>query len=84
MMRWLGYVIGCFIAGVIALNLYFFAAIASWQWLDPSSSAFMRAERMRLCGANVFTCRIDLPRVSRSGSETLQSGGRSVYRFGCI
>ncbi|WP_295499764.1 transglycosylase domain-containing protein, partial [uncultured Ralstonia sp.] len=59
MMRWLGYVIGCFIAGVIALNLYFFAAIASWQWLDPSSSAFMRAERMRLCGANVFTCRID-------------------------
>ncbi len=59
MMRWLGYVIGCFVAGVVALNLYFFAAIASWQTLDPSSTAFMRAERMRLCGANVFTCKVD-------------------------
>ena len=59
MMRWFGYVIGCFVAGVVALNLYFFAAIASWQVFDPSSTSFMRAERMRLCGANVFTCKID-------------------------
>ena len=50
MMRWFGYVIGCFVAGVVALNLYFFAAIASWQFFDPSSTSFMRAERMRLCG----------------------------------
>ena len=34
MMRWLGYVIGCFIAGVIALNLYFFAAIAITRRFD--------------------------------------------------
>lgn len=59
MMRWFGYVIGCFVAGVVALNLYFFAAIASWQVLNPASSAFMRAERMRLCGANFVTCGID-------------------------
>ncbi len=59
MMRWFGYVIGCLAAGVVALNLYFFAAIASWQVFNPASSAFMRAERMRLCGANVITCRID-------------------------
>ena len=59
MMRWFGYVIGCFVAGVVALNLYFFAAIASWQVFDPSSTSFMRAGRMRLCGANVFTCNVD-------------------------
>ncbi|WP_204338035.1 phosphate acyltransferase, partial [Proteus mirabilis] len=46
-------------AGVVALNLYFFAAIASWQVFDPASTSFMRAERMRLCGANVFTCNVD-------------------------
>ena len=44
---------------MVALNLYFFAAIASWQVFDPSSTSFMRAERMRLCGANVFTCKVD-------------------------
>ena len=35
MMRWFGYVIGCFVAGVVALNLYFLAAIASWQVFNP-------------------------------------------------
>ncbi|CAG2141659.1 monofunctional biosynthetic peptidoglycan transglycosylase [Cupriavidus plantarum] len=58
-MRWLGYVCGCLLAGVLAMQLYFFLQIASWQYIDPSSSSFMRAEHWRLCGVNFWSCSLD-------------------------
>ncbi|CAG9178620.1 monofunctional biosynthetic peptidoglycan transglycosylase [Cupriavidus pampae] len=58
-MRWLGYVCGCLVAGVLAMQLYFFLQIASWQYVNPSSSSFMRAEHWRLCGFNFWSCSLD-------------------------
>ncbi|EYS96370.1 peptidoglycan transglycosylase [Cupriavidus sp. SK-4] len=57
--RWLGYLLGCVAAGVVAMQLYFFVQIASWQYINPSTTTFMRAERWRLCGINVWNCGID-------------------------
>lgn len=58
-LRWLGYVAGCLLAGVLAMQLYFFVQIASWQYVNPSSTSFMRAERWRLCGFNLWSCSLD-------------------------
>ncbi|AZG15295.1 MULTISPECIES: monofunctional biosynthetic peptidoglycan transglycosylase [Cupriavidus] len=58
-MRWIGYLGECLIVGVLALQVYFFLQIAAWQYLDPSSTSFMRAERWRLCGLNVWSCSVD-------------------------
>ncbi|QQX86249.1 monofunctional biosynthetic peptidoglycan transglycosylase [Cupriavidus necator] len=58
-MRWLGYLLGCVAAGVVAMQLYFFVQIASWQYINPTTTTFMRAERWRLCGINVWNCGLD-------------------------
>jgi monofunctional biosynthetic peptidoglycan transglycosylase len=58
-LRWLGYLAGCLIAGILAMQVYFFLQIAAWQFINPSSTAFMRAERWRLCGVNVWSCPVD-------------------------
>lgn len=58
-LRWIGYLGECLIVGVLALQVYFFLQIAAWQYLDPSSTSFMRAERWRLCGLNVWSCSVD-------------------------
>ncbi|WP_432260421.1 monofunctional biosynthetic peptidoglycan transglycosylase [Cupriavidus sp. TMH.W2] len=58
-MRWLGYLLGCVAAGVVAMQLYFFVQIASWQYLNPTTTTFMRAERWRLCGLKAWHCGLD-------------------------
>ncbi|MDT4854848.1 Monofunctional biosynthetic peptidoglycan transglycosylase [compost metagenome] len=58
-LRWLGYLLGCVVAGVLAMQLYFFVQIASWQYVNPSSTTFMRAERWRLCGFNLWRCGLE-------------------------
>lgn len=58
-LRWLAWVAGCLLAGIVALQLYFFFQIALWQYVTPSSTSFMRAERWRLCGVNVWSCGIE-------------------------
>jgi len=58
-LRWLGYLAGCLIVGVVAMQVYFFLQIAAWQVINPSSTAFMRAERWRLCGVNFWSCSVD-------------------------
>ena len=49
-MRWLVYLVKCFICGFLAMQVYFAIQIALWATLDPSTTAFQRAERWRLCG----------------------------------
>jgi len=58
-LRWLAYLIGVAVAGVLAMQVYFFLQIAAWQYVNPSSTAFMRAERWRLCGFNAWSCQVD-------------------------
>lgn len=58
-MRWAGYLIACVAAGILAMQAYFFLQIAAWQYVTPSSTSFMRAERWRLCGVKVWNCEID-------------------------
>jgi monofunctional biosynthetic peptidoglycan transglycosylase len=48
-MRWLLYPVKCLLAGFVAMQLFFAVQIALWIGLDPSSTAFQRAERWRLC-----------------------------------
>ena len=48
-MRWLLYPVKCLLAGFVAMQLYFALQIALWVSLDPSSTAFQRAEHWRLC-----------------------------------
>jgi len=48
-MRWLLYPVKCLLAGLIAMQIFFALQIALWTVLDPSSTAFQRAERWRLC-----------------------------------
>ena len=59
LLRWPAYLLGCLVAGVLAMQLYFFLQIAAWQFVDPSSTSFMRAERWRLCGVNFWSCGIE-------------------------
>ena len=48
-MRWLSYLLKCLVGGFIAMQMYFVMQIGLWVVLDPSSTAFQRAERWRLC-----------------------------------
>jgi monofunctional biosynthetic peptidoglycan transglycosylase len=48
-MRWLFYPVKCLLAGFVAMQIFFALQIALWIGLDPSSTAFQRAERWRLC-----------------------------------
>ena len=49
-MRWLVYLVKCLLCGLLAMQAYFAVQIALWITLDPSTTAFQRAERWRLCG----------------------------------
>ncbi|OWS70406.1 monofunctional biosynthetic peptidoglycan transglycosylase [Polynucleobacter aenigmaticus] len=49
-MRWLRYFLKCVLGGFIAMQIYFVIQIGLWAALNPSSTAFQRAERWRLCG----------------------------------
>ena len=49
-MRWLSYFLKCLLGGFVAMQMYFVIQIGLWVALDPSSTAFQRAERWRLCG----------------------------------
>ncbi|APB98074.1 monofunctional biosynthetic peptidoglycan transglycosylase [Polynucleobacter asymbioticus] len=49
-MRWLPYPIKCLCCAFLAMQLFFAIQIALWTTLDPSTTAFQRAERWRLCG----------------------------------
>jgi monofunctional biosynthetic peptidoglycan transglycosylase len=49
-MRWLRYFLKCVLGGFIAMQIYFVIQISLWVALNPSSTAFQRAERWRLCG----------------------------------
>jgi monofunctional biosynthetic peptidoglycan transglycosylase len=57
--RWIACLLICLTVGVLATQVYYFAQIASWQWINPGSTAFMRAERNRMCGVNVWSCGVD-------------------------
>jgi monofunctional biosynthetic peptidoglycan transglycosylase len=48
-MRWLIYVVKCLLCGFVAMQAFFAIQIGLWTTLDPSSTAFQRAERWRLC-----------------------------------
>jgi monofunctional biosynthetic peptidoglycan transglycosylase len=48
-MRWIFYPLKCLLAGLVAMQFYFVLQIGVWASLDPSSTAFQRAERWRLC-----------------------------------
>jgi monofunctional glycosyltransferase len=48
-MRWLSYFVKCLLCGFLAMQVYFAIQIVLWIVLDPSSTAFQRAERWRLC-----------------------------------
>jgi len=56
-MRWLLYPMKCLLAGFVAMQLFFAVQIALWIGLDPSSTAFQRAERWRLCSWH-WTCSV--------------------------
>ena len=49
-MRWLSYLLKCLLGGFVAMQIYFVIQVSLWTALDPSSTAFQRAERWRLCG----------------------------------
>lgn len=49
-MRWLFYLLKCLLGGFIAMQIYFAIQIGLWATLDPSGTAFQRAEHWRLCG----------------------------------
>jgi len=48
-MRWLAYLVKCLLCGFLAMQAYFAIQVALWVTLDPSTTAFQRAERWRLC-----------------------------------
>jgi monofunctional biosynthetic peptidoglycan transglycosylase len=56
-MRWLLYPVKCLLAGFVAMQIYFALQIGLWVSLDPSSTAFQRAERWRLCSWH-WTCSV--------------------------
>ena len=56
-MRWIFYPLKCLLVGFVAMQLYFVIQIGLWTSLDPSGTAFQRAERWRLCSWH-FTCSI--------------------------
>ena len=56
-MNWVMYLFKCLVWGFIALQLYFVVQIGLWIFVNPSSTAFQRAERWRLCHMS-FSCPI--------------------------
>jgi len=62
-MRWLSYFIKCLLCGLIAMQIYFALQIGLWSNLNPSSTAFQRAERWRLCSWH-WSCHIQSDWVS--------------------
>ena len=48
-MRRLFYFLKCIVWGVVAIQLYFIVQITAWNLINPSSTAFQRAEHWRLC-----------------------------------
>ena len=56
-MRWIAYLVKCLLAGFVAMQVYFAVQIGLWISLDPSSTAFQRAERWRLCTWH-WTCSV--------------------------
>lgn len=62
-MRWLRYFLKCVLGGFIAMQAYFVIQIGLWAVLDPSSTAFQRAERWRLCGLH-WSCPVKSSWVS--------------------
>jgi monofunctional biosynthetic peptidoglycan transglycosylase len=62
-MRWILYPLKCLLAGFVAMQIYFAIQIGLWSYLDPSGTAFQRAERWRLCSWH-FTCSIQSQWVS--------------------
>ncbi len=56
-MNWVMYFLKCLLWGFIALQLYFVIQIGLWIFVNPSSTAFQRAERWRLCHTS-FSCPI--------------------------
>ena len=48
-MRWIAYPLKCFLFGILAMQMYFAVQITAWAFVDPSTTAFQRAERWRLC-----------------------------------
>ncbi|MCS6762900.1 MAG: monofunctional biosynthetic peptidoglycan transglycosylase [Candidatus Protistobacter heckmanni] len=72
----LTYLLGSIAAGVIVLQLWFLISIASWAALDPGSTTFMRNERWRLCGVNVWSCGIshdwvDYCKISKAAKRAI-------------
>ena len=47
-LRWLLYVVSVFALAWIATQLFYFAQIALWNFVDPQSTAFMRTDAARL------------------------------------
>ena len=59
MQRWLRFTLSCGALGIGAFLLACFVQIGLWTVFDPSSTAFIRAERWRLCGVNFWSCGVD-------------------------
>ena len=56
-MRWLYYFFKCLLGGFIAMQLYFVIQVGIWAVVNPSGTAFLRAERWRLCSLH-WSCPI--------------------------
>lgn len=56
-MRWIIYLVKCILAGFVLMQIYFALQIGLWISMDPSSTAFQRAERWRLCSWH-WTCSV--------------------------
>jgi monofunctional biosynthetic peptidoglycan transglycosylase len=52
-MKYLRYFIIVFISSILALQVFFLLQIVTWQWVNPSVTAFQLAERHRLCGWSI-------------------------------
>ena len=56
-MRWFSYFLKCVLGGFIAIQIYFVIQISLWIVVNPSSTAFQRAERWRFCGLH-WSCSV--------------------------
>ena len=65
-MRWIAYPIKCLLFGILAMQIYFALQIMAWAFVDPSTTAFQRAERWRLCSWH-WSCPIESRWVAYEG-----------------
>lgn len=69
-MRWIAYPVKCLICGILAMQFYFAIQIALWGNLDPTGTAFQRAERWRLCSwhwsCGVYTLWVPYDKISNN------------------